>query len=161
MLGGLETASTYEVMACRPTLNVSTDLPSADPFGFIPECGFCIICFQTGDPYFEFETTAVRRINATYLELICEVLSNLAQYSVGWSIEEENDEDGEEDVRTTLVDRALVDGKPVSISVLTLSSVTSTLIAPDVVLEQDIQCTASADVLSQSSESGAFEEGNP
>ena len=144
-------------MVCRPgSVNLTTDLPptgAEDPY--LAQCGYCITCFKTEEAYFEFESTSVARINASYVALLCEVASNLVSFSINWSISEE--EGGE---TMMLEDGSFVDGNLVSVKVEQLSATTSILTAPNVVLERDVQCTAESTVLSQSSEKGAFEYGN-
>ena len=145
----------YEAMVCIPSFNLSSDLPPPGGDPFIPECGYCVTCFMTEEPYFEFEETLVTRINATYVELVCEIESNVNPFMVAWQV---SDEEGGD--QTTIGDGDLIEGK--SVGVRTESrpgSMTSELTAPDVVLEQDIRCVATSDFASQSSEMGAFEEG--
>ena len=144
-------------MVCIPRFNLSSDLPPPGGDPFFPECGYCVTCFMTEEPFFEFEQTHVTRLNATYLALVCEVESNVDQFMVAWQI---TDEEGGE--QTTIRDRDLIEGNPVRVRTTSsrTGSMTSILTAPDIVLEQDIQCMATSEFGSQSSDVGAFEEGN-
>ena len=154
-LNGLQPGTTYEVMVCRPTFNLSVDLPSAGEDPFIPECGFCAPCFSTPTPFYDFESTDVVRLNATYVQLVCEVESNIPkeEISLRWTI---SDEEGRR--RMMLVNGDLVDGKMISIKDTPALSVTSKLTAPDSVLERDVRCRAVSQYKSQSTERGAFTE---
>ena len=144
-------------MICIPRFNISTDLPPPDSDPFIPQCGFCRSCFTTDEPFFEFERTTVTRVNETYVNLTCEVDSNIPRFSINWSISESEEDDTDE-----LVDGGLIDEKPISIREIMQRDLTmiSVLTAPDIVLEQDIRCTVVSSTESQSSMSGAFVEGN-
>lgn len=155
MLNGLQPGTTYEVMVCRTTFNLSAGFPPAGKDPFIPECGFCARCFTTETPFYVFKSTDVFRLNATYVNLTCGVESNIPrpQFSLNWMI---SDEEGR---RRMLVNGGLVDGKVISIRVTRDYSLTSTLTAPDSVLEQDVRCTAVSSYKNQSSDSGAFIEG--
>lgn len=155
LLSGLETGTTYQVMVCTPDFNTS-DLPLTGDNPFIPECGYCIRCFMTEQPYFKFDETYVMRLNSTYVELICEVESNVNEFSITWSVAVE---EGRE--RMVISNGDVIEGKLflVDIASSTPGSVTSTLIAPDIVLDQDVQCMAMSEFASRSSEEGAFFEG--
>ena len=152
LLDGLQPGTTYEVMVCRQTFNLSTDLPPPGRNPFIIECA---PCFATETPFYDFDSTEVTRLNDTYIRLLCEVKSNVPHFTVNWSVRDEA-------TRRGLMNGSLVDEKPVSISDTSRDgSVKSSLTAPDDVLMQDVQCTASSDGLgTQSSERGAFVAGN-
>ena len=149
-LDGLQPGTTYRVMVCRPTFNLSTVLPSAGERPFTPECGHCARCFATETPFYDFERTDVVRINATYVQLVCEVRSNIPvkDFSLRWTI------GAEEGRRRMLMNGDLVDGKLISIKdTLRISKLT----APDSVLERDVRCRAVSNYKTQSSERGAFQ----
>lgn len=156
ILDGLQPGTTYKVMVCRPPFNLSADLPSAGQDPFIPECGFCAPCFATDTPFYKFERTSVHRLNTTYVQLVCEVRSNIPmnEFFLRWTI---SDEDGGR--RRMLMNGALVDGKMVSIKDMPGLSVTSELTALDSVLERDVRCRAVSQYKTQSSDRGAFIEG--
>ena len=111
---------------------------------------------MTEQPYFKFDETYVMRLNSTYVELICEVESNVNEFSITWSVAVE--EGGE---RMVISNGDVIEGKLflVDIANSTPGSVTSILLAPDIVLDQDVQCMATSEFASRSSEEGAFFEG--
>ena len=150
----------YELLVCRQTFNFSTvPRPPNDPR--IPDCGFCSICFETDEQNFMFETTLVSRIDDTYVNLTCQVKSN-ANFEIFWtfvSLESGSSR------RRRLGEGDLIDGDRVSIDDTTLQdangvgvTVTSSLTAPDIVLEQSVECLAESEFESRRSMMGAFEE---
>ena len=158
VLRGLQPGTMYELMVCRPGFNIS-DIPPPTRDGntpFIAECGFCKASYTTEETFYDFDMTTVTRINDTYVRLVCEVMSNIPQFSVNWSISDPADANE----RIQLDDIDTFDELPISIvnNRQGQSGLVSTLIAPDSILamETDIRCMAESIFKSESSESGAF-----
>lgn len=158
LLRGLVPGTMYEVMVCRPRFNIR-GIPPLTPSGttrFIAECGYCTACYTTEEAFYDFDMTTVTRINDTHVQLVCDVMSNIPQFFINWSISDpENVSE-----RLILDNGDVVDELPVSVINERQGSngYMSTLIAPETILERDVLCTAnSTDYRSQSSESGAFE----
>ena len=147
----------YEIMVCRPDFNISS-IPRLNRNGntpYINECGYCTTCYTTEEVFYDFDMTTVTRINDTHVRLVCDVMSNIPHFSINWSISDSVDANE----RLMLDNGDVVDEQPVSIvnEHQGLNGFMSTLIAPETILERDIQCMADSDYKTQSSESGAFE----
>ena len=109
-----------------------------------------------------FEENLVSRVNETYTNLTCQVNSN-ANFEVVWTFITQVADGSSRRRRLNEGDR--VDGNRVSVYGTTLQdtngvdfTVTSTLIAPDIVLEQSVECLAESEFASRRSAMGAFEE---
>ena len=156
-LTDLEPESRYTALVCRTSVNIS-ELPSPpDQLPHVPECGFCSVCFETVAQQLTFETTRVDRVNETYVNLTCRVRSN-AGFEVFWSAVPLDDATR----RRRLDDRDRFDGERVAVSSNSVMMgmdvvVTSSLVAPEIILEQDVECTAESNFESGSSRRGAFE----
>ena len=142
-------------MVCLPRFNISTDLapPPLEPF--LPECGFCLACFQTLALNFEFLGEIVSRVNDTHLNFTCEVEVNV-DFSVIWTIEIIDPETDDVE-RLDLSDRDPVEGGVVSIQadLVVLEDgtdfvITSVLIAPEMLIDMNVQCTAESPFGSES-----------
>ena len=157
LLRGLVPGTTYEVMVCRPRFNTQ-NIPPLTLNGttrFIAQCGYCTTCYTTEEVYYDFDMTTVTRINNTHIQLVCDVMSNIPQFFINWSISDP--EDASE--RTILYNGYVIDELSVSVIDEPWGSnrYMSTLIAPETVLERDVLCTAESIYGRQSSKSGAFE----
>lgn len=158
MLKGLTPGTVYEVMICRPGFNTSDITPPPMPNGntpFIADCGYCMACYSTEEVYYDFDTTTVSRINATHVRLVCDITSNVGRFFINWSISDPVNENEE----MVLDNGDVIDDQSVSIVNERQGSggYMSTLVAPEGVLERDIQCIADSSFGRQSSESGAFQ----
>ena len=156
-LRNLVPGTMYEMMVCRPDFNISA-IPPPNRDGntpFIADCGFCVTRYTTEEVYYDFDQTSVTRINNTYVRLVCEVMSNIPRFFINWSIS-----DPEDASEQLLLENNDVIGDQQRVSIVNdrqgSSGLVSTLIAPEIVLERDVQCTAESDYESESSESGAF-----
>lgn len=160
-LNNLVPGSKYDVLVCLPMFRLS-DLPPPQSISdnnlFVRICGYCVSGFSTDEHFFEFERTEVTQVNETYVNLTCQVESN-AQFFIVWSTDDQ----------TRLEDGGLFDDEFISIHTTETMEIdnelimTSVLIAPDSILEQDnLQCTAESGLGSQSSMMGAFslDQGN-
>ena len=164
MLRRLDPGTMYEVMICRPGFNTSSIRPPPMPnrlTPFIADCGYCTACYSTEEIFYDFDTTTVSRIDATHVQLVCDITSNVAGFTSYWSISDPVNENE----RIMLDDGGVIDGLPVSIADERQGSggFMSVLVAPEGVLDRDIQCIANSSFGRQSSESGAFQliEGRP
>jgi hypothetical protein len=122
---------------------------------FIPDCGYCTACYATEEDFYDFEMTTVTRVNATHVQLLCDVTSNVPQFFINWSISDPEAANG----RMRLDDGDVIDDRPVSVINERQGSdgYMSTLIAPEAVLDRDIQCIANSDFGPQPSGSGSFQ----
>ena len=148
----------YEVMVCRPGFNIS-DIPPLTRNGATPliaECGYCTVCYTTEAVFYDFDMTTVTRLNDTHLRLVCDVMSNVPQFFINWSISDPVDVNE----RMILESGDIVDEQPVSVVNERQGSdgYMSTLIAPESILERDVLCVANSTLYrDQASESEAFE----
>ena len=163
ILDALSPETTYQAVTCRlDLLNVLTI--SVDPT--LPECGMCVVCFRTDPVRVRFEETSVSRLNATHVSLTCRVNTNVEDTIIEWSATVP----GERPQRINLMDGSRFDGQRVSINTpestdnLGTTSpgiefgVSSVLVAPNGILEGDVQCSAATlDFGSRRSMPGAFQ----
>lgn len=156
-------STSYEALVCLPRFNISTDIPPADKEPFIPQCGFCVVCFKTLDLNFEFLPLSASVVNETYVNLTCPVEANVP-FSVVWSVEIGVDPNTGTELRVELVDGGGIDGEQISITddLVVLEDgtdfvITSVLIAPDAVLDMNVECIANSSF--GSSESRRFSRG--
>ena len=160
-LDNLLPGTRYTALVCRRNVNVSAVLPPPPEEPLVSECGHCFVCFRTDTQRYTFRRTEMSQVNEELLNLTCEVQSN-APFGIVWralSIDSRNPQ------RIRLRDRDRYDGERVSIRSSDMMDrnrmnfvVTSTLIAPDTILEQNVDCLAESAFASQPSRPGAFDE---
>ena len=158
MLRRLAPGTMYEVMICRPGFDTSNIRPPRMPnrlTPFIEDCGSCTACYSTEEIFYDFDTTTVSRVNSTHVRLVCDITSNVAGFAINWSISDPVDENE----RMMLDNGDVIDDLPVFIADERQGSggFMSVLVAPEGVLDRDIQCIANSNFGRQSSESGAFQ----
>lgn len=152
----LRPGNLYEALVCR-TNDTSIDIDY--PYG-VPECGLCVVCFQTDPLRITFEETSVSRLNDTYVSLTCHVTANVPAITE-WSVIDVG-MDTIAPQRVSLYDGDLVNGQKISVFVDYSDSEmvyaeTTVLVAPDVILDRDVQCVAFTAFGSKRSLSGAFQ----
>ena len=143
LLQGLDPGMMYEVMVCLQCFNLSSILPLTwdGNTRFISECGYCTTCYTTEAVFYEFDMTTVAGINVTHVKLVCDVMSNIPQFIINWSIRDHIVDASE---RILLDNGDVIDKQQVSIvnERQGSGSYKSTLVAPDAILRRDIQCVA-------------------
>lgn len=149
----LRPGSLYEALVCRTN---DTYIDIEYPYG-VPECGLCAVCFQTDPLRITFEETSVSRLNDTYVSLTCRVNANVPVVTE-WSVIGINADTASQ--RISLEDGDLMNGQEISV-VYSDSGMdyteTTVLVAPDIILDRDVRCTAFTAFGSQRSISGAFQ----
>ena len=150
-------ATSYEAFVCLPRFNISTDIPTDNRPPLIPECGFCLVCFETLPLNYEFLTISSSRLNETYVNVTCEVEANVDFYVLWTIVMIPVDAAVDEEEIVDLTDGDLVSGRQIAIqSSSTIVDggtdfvIASVLIAPEDVLEMDLQCIAESSLGSDS-----------
>lgn len=146
-------ATSYEAFVCIPRFNFSTDIPPDNRPPLIPECGVCFVCFETLPLNFEFLTVGTSRVNETYVNVTCEVEVNV-DFSIIWTIViSPADATVDEEMVVDLIDGDFISGGRIAIqsnsAILdggTDFVIASVLIAPEVVLEMDLECIAESSI---------------
>lgn len=136
----------YEVLVCRPNV---FDVTTVDTFG-LPECGFCVVCFQTDPLRIRFEETSVSQLSDTELSLTCRVNANVGDIGIRWSVIRSPNGGQPRRVNLTNGDRfneqriSITENIDVSgISPRAAYTLTSVLVGPNTILE-DVQCTVNS-----------------
>ena len=154
-LGDLRPGSLYEAVVCRTN---HTHIDVASPYN-LPDCGFCITCFQTDVLRIMFEETSVSQLNDTHVILTCGVNSNVL-IVFEWSILNKTSSSSPQ--RVSLSSGFLLYGQRMFIDSSRRYKSgrdftgTSTLIAPNLILGKDVRCTAFTPFGSKFSLPGAF-----
>ena len=160
-LNNLLPETRYQALVCRRNVNITTDLPPPPSEPHVPECGHCFACFQTDRQRFTFERTVVSRVDDVFLNLTCQVESN-GPFRISWTV---MSLDSNNPRRMRLENGDRFDGERVRVENRTMEGrngmevvVTSSIIAADEILEQNVECLAESSSEMQRSQPEAFEE---
>lgn len=160
-LNNLLPGTRYIALVCRRNVNISAVLPRPPREPLVSECGHCFVCFQMNTQRFTFRRTEMSQVDDLFLNFTCQVQSN-APFKIVWRAYSVNSRNPQ---RLRLQNRDRFDGVRVTIQSVVMRGtngmnfvVTSTLTAPDTILEQDVECLAESAFASQPSPLGAFDE---